>query len=81
MIRQGFCENTIPEKVKGKRGCSAKGKYMERFRDCKADILRFSTDWKIPFTTNETERSIRFSKVKQKFSMSFRTVEETKDYM
>ena len=84
LIRQGFCENPIPEKVKGKRGRPGKGKIvclLERFRDYKEDILRFATDWKVPFTNNEAERSIRFSKVKQKVSGCFRTEDGAKEYM
>lgn len=84
LIQQGFCENPTPEKVKGKRGRPGKGKtvcLLERFRDYKADILRFATDWKVPFTNNEAERSIRFSKVKQKVSGCFRTEGGAKDYM
>lgn len=49
--------------------------------DYKADILRFATDWRVPFTNNEAERSIRFSKVKQKVSDCFRTEEGAKSYM
>lgn len=84
LIRQGFCEYPIPEKVKGKRGRPGKGKIvclLERFRDYKEDILRFATDWKVPFTNNEAERSIRFSKVKQKVSGCFRTEDGAKVYM
>ena len=84
LLQQGFCENPIPEKVKGKRGRPGKGKMiclLERFRDYKADILRFATNWNVPFTNNEAERSIRFSKVKLKVSGCFRTEDGAKDYM
>lgn len=84
LIQQGFCENPAPEKSKRKRGRPGKGKIiclLERFRDYKADILRFATDWRVPFTNNEAERSIRFSKVKQKVSGCFRTEDGAKDYM
>ena len=84
LVRQGFCENVLPEKPKGKRGRPGKGKViclLERFRDYKGDILRFAADWRVPFTNNEAERSIRFSKVKQKVSGCFRTEEGAKSYM
>ena len=54
---------------------------MERLRDYKGDILLFARDWQVPFTNNEAERTIRFSKVKQKVSGCFRTKEGADDYM
>lgn len=53
---------------------------LERLREYKADILRFATDWSVPFTNNEAERTIRFSKVKQKVSGCFRTIEGAEEY-
>lgn len=84
LIREGLGQNVPPEKPKGKRGRPAKGKticLLERLRDYKEDILRFATDWRVPFTNNEAERSIRFSKVKQKVSGCFRTMKSAKSYM
>lgn len=84
LIAQGFAENPPPEKKKGKRGRPGKGKILsllERFRDYKTDILRFATDWNVPFSNNEAERSIRFSKVKMKVSGCFRTETGAAEYM
>ncbi len=75
-ISEGLSRNPLPEKIKRKRGRQAKGKVrclLERLRDYKTEILRFATDWSIPFTNNEAERSIRFAKVKTKVSGCFRT--------
>ena len=62
--------------VKGEMRC-----LLERFRDFKREILRFATDWTVPFTNNEAERSIRFSKVKEKVSGCFRTVRGAEEYV
>lgn len=84
IVQLGMVDNIPPQKPKGKRGRVGKGKLLcllERLRDYKEDILRFASDWTVPFTNNEAERTIRFSKVKQKVSGCFRTVEGAEDYM
>lgn len=83
IVSDGFAANIVPTKPKWKRGRAAKGKIvclLERLRDFKADILRFASDWSVPFTNNEAERTIRFSKVKQKVSGCFRTVDGAEEY-
>ena len=75
-IEEGLLQNPIQIKQKGKRGRQKKGKIrclLERLQNYKENILRFATDWSIPFTNNEAERSIRFTKVKTKVSGCFRT--------
>lgn len=84
IVQLGMTDNLPPQKPKGKRGRPGKGKVLcllERLRDYKGDILRFASGWTVPFTNNEAERTIRFSKVKQKVSGCFRTVEGAEDYM
>ena len=53
---------------------------LQRFKDYKEQILLFAYDWDVPFTNNEAERSIRFTKIKQKVSGSFRTVNGAKEF-
>ena len=84
IVADGLAQNPVPRKPSWKRGRVAKGKVvclLERLRDYKEDILLFARDWKVPFTNNEAERTIRFSKVKQKVSGCFRTKEGADDYM
>lgn len=76
IVHTGLIHNPVPEKEPGKRGRVAKGKVralLERLEKHKDDFLHFVRNWTIPFTNNEAERSIRFSKVKQKVSGCFRT--------
>ena len=84
LIAQGLEANPLPERKKGQMGKPVKGEMrclLERFRDFKREILRFATDWTVPFTNNEAERSIRFSKVKEKVSGCFRTVRGAEEYV
>lgn len=84
LVAQGLEANPLPERRKGQMGKTAKGEIrnlLERFRDFKREILRFATDWAVPFTNNEAERSIRFSKVKEKVSGCFRTKRGAEEYV
>lgn len=45
-----------------------------RLRQCKADVLRFSEDFDVPFTNNQAEQDIRMMKLRMKISGGFRTV-------
>ena len=84
LVAEGLKANPIKEAPKGKRGRKAKGKtrcLLERLRDYKDDILRFASDWTVPFTNNEAERCVRFSKVKEKVSGCFRTKTGADNFM
>ena len=76
IVAKGLAANPLPERIPGKRGRLKKGKIrclLERFQDCKADIIRFATDWRVPYTNNAAEQAIRFARVKEKVSGCFRT--------
>lgn len=84
LVTEGLAANPVKETPKGKRGRKAKGKtrcLLERLRDYKADILRFASDWTVPFTNNEAERCVRFSKVKEKVSGCVRTKAGADNFM
>ena len=84
LVNEGLDRNPLRTSVPGKKGRKAKGKtrcLLERLRDYKGDILRFATDWEVPFTNNEAERCVRFSKVKEKVSGCFRTKEGADGFM
>ncbi len=51
-----------------------------RMHEHAAEVLRFVTYLRVPFTNNLGERAIRMPKVKQKTSDCFRTLKVTQDF-
>ena len=76
IVTEGLKANPIQERKLGQRGRLKRGKVrclLDRFQDCKEDILRFATDWKVPYTNNAAEQAIRFARIKEKVSGCFRS--------
>jgi transposase len=72
------CPEPIRPKKKGKRGRIKKTKsrnLLERLRDYENDTLRFMDIDYVPFTNNLGENDIRMTKVQQKISGCFRSIE------
>ncbi len=46
----------------------------------RADVLRFCSDFRAPFTNNQAERDIRLVKLQQKISGSWRTTTGARDF-
>ena len=66
---------------KGRRGKIPRSKsrnLLERLRDFESDVLRFMDDAIVPFTNNQAERDLRMTKVHQKISGCFRSLEGAK---
>lgn len=73
----------IPKKTNGKRGKIAKPKahnLWQRLKDYEEAVLLFAKNPNVSFTNNRAERDLRMSKVKQKVSGCFRSVEMAKAY-
>lgn len=82
ILRAGEKECPLsPPKEAGKRGRQKKSKtrnLLERLRDFEADTLRFMSEAIVPFTNNQGENDLRMTKVQQKISGCFRSMEGAK---
>jgi transposase len=80
LIKQGEteCPEPIGPRKKGQRGRIKKSKsrnLLERLRDYEQDALRFMENERVPFTNNLGENDIRMTKVQQKISGCFRSMD------
>jgi len=77
-----------PPPKKSKNGRNKKGRVkrskarnlLERLLKYEEDVLRFMENADVPFTNNSAERDQRMSKVQQKISGCFRSMEAAKDH-
>jgi len=75
------CPPPVRPPGKAKRGRLKRTKarnLLERLLDYEDDVLRFMENAPVPFTNNNAERSIRMTKVQQKISGCFRSMEGAK---
>lgn len=75
------CPPPDEKERKGKRGRLKRSKsrnLLERLMKYEADTLRFMENAEVPFTNNQGERDIRMTKVQQKISGSFRSMDGAK---
>ncbi len=84
IIKTGIAENPpstepVPKK-RGKKKNTRPQNLIERCQKYKTEILRFMTDFRVPFTNNLAERDIRMVKVQQKISGSFRSIEGVSNF-
>jgi transposase len=75
------CPATDETKRKGGRGKIARSKsrnLLERLRDLENDTLRFMDNKIVPFSNNQAENDLRMTKVQQKISGCFRSLQGAK---
>jgi transposase len=68
---------------KKKRGKTARSKarnLLERLRNFENETLRFMDDEKVPFSNNQAENDLRMTKVQQKISGCFRSMDGAKTF-
>jgi len=83
LIKKAEIECPPPDESqrKGKRGRLKRSKarnLLERLRDFEDDVLRFMVVQNVPFTNNQGENDLRMTKVQQKISGCFRSMEGAK---
>jgi transposase len=83
ILKNAEAECPLPDETqrKGKRGRMKRSKarnLLERLRDFENDVLRFLDNKIVPFTNNLGENDIRMTKVQQKISGCFRSVDGAK---
>lgn len=77
----GECPPPKDDRKEGQRGRIKRTKsrnLLERLRDYEDDVLRFMCSAEVPFTNNQGERDLRMTKVQQKISGCFRSMEGAK---
>ena len=77
ILKQAQARNPRSERQNKRRGRIKQTlafNLLRRLHEHTAEVLRFVTDLRVPFTNNLGERAIRMPKVKQKISGCFRTL-------
>ncbi|MDG5996537.1 MAG: IS66 family transposase [Candidatus Brocadia sp.] len=83
ILQNAEAESPPPDETnrKGKRGRVKRTKarnLLERLREYEGDVLRFMDNKNVPFTNNLAENDIRMTKVQQKISGCFRSLDGAK---
>jgi transposase len=83
LLQEAEKECPAPDETnrKGRRGKVPRSKsrnLLERLRDFEGDVLRFMDDKTVPFSNNQAENDLRMTKVQQKISGCFRSMDGAK---
>lgn len=75
ILESGIKRNPVPKVLRKGRGRPKKGtvlSLLDRLLKLKDDVMRFFTDFRVPFSNNIAERSYRLSKKKMQIAGTFR---------
>ena len=84
ILAEGLLLHPLPEDTEKKRGRKKKGKarsLLERMRDHKSEFLLFLHDFRVPFTSNEAEKSFRMVAVKRGVIGCFRSEKGAEEFV
>ncbi len=83
ILEQAAAKNPVPVRQPGQRGRVKRGKVrclIDRLTAHRDEALLFLEDFRVPFTNNRAEQSLRMAKVKGKVSGCMRTVAGADDF-
>jgi transposase len=85
LLQEAERECPAPDETqrKGGRGKLPRSKarnLLERLRDFESDVLRFMDEEEVPFSNNQAENDLRMTKVQQKISGCFRSLDGAKTF-
>ena len=78
VIREGWREN--PRRA-GKRQKSKAANLLRRLEEHKEEVLRFLHDFGVPFTNNQIERDLRMTKLNEKISGGWRSMDGARGFL
>ena len=78
VIREGWRENS---RRKGKRQRSKAANLLLRLEEHRDEVLRFLHDFAVPFTNNEIEGDLRMTKLHEKISGGWRSMEGARAFL
>jgi transposase len=83
IIEEAYSRNPWKQPKRTGRGRFKRGKVLsliDRLKNLKEQVMRFFTDFKVPFSNNVGEKSFRLFKTKMKVSGGFRSQEGGKNF-
>jgi transposase len=73
-------QGATAKKVRGRIGQSEARKLATRLESRREEVLRFLTDFRVPFENNQAERDLRMVKLQQKIGGCFRSQEGAREF-